>query len=134
MAQQVAGLALEHLADAGEGGESDRFGVAVLEDGQVDVGYADSGSELCEGHASLIEKAGEVHLDGMVLVTAGGHQTTPWRSSRMAVPARVMRAKVRSPSAVSSARYGGVHMPSQDPADRSLLSASVAMSAALALA
>lgn len=133
MAKQVAGLKLERFADASEGGESDRFGAAVLEDGQVDIGYAGSDGELCGGYASFVEKAVEVHLDGVVFVIAGGHQTTLWRSSHMAVPARVMRAKVRSPNAVSSVRYGGSHMPSQDLAEKSLLSASVAMSAAFAL-
>jgi two-component system, OmpR family, sensor kinase len=42
MAEQVAGLAAERLADPGQGAEPDRPGVAVLQDGQVDHADADA--------------------------------------------------------------------------------------------
>src|ERR1039457_2495033 len=41
MAEQVAGLAVERLAEPCQGGEPDRPGVAVLQDGQVDHADAD---------------------------------------------------------------------------------------------
>jgi hypothetical protein len=51
--QQVARLALKHLAQPRERGEADRARVVVLEDGQVGVRQADAAGELSQGHLAL---------------------------------------------------------------------------------
>src|SRR5262249_41344985 len=56
IAEQVSGLAAEHLAEAGQGGEADRPGPAVLQDGQVDDGDPDSSSQLGQCHAAASEQ------------------------------------------------------------------------------
>lgn len=100
--KQVAWLTVEDLADAGQRREADRAGPAVLQDGQVHIGHADPGGELRKRHAAFAEHAVEMDLDPMAVVVVRHHHTVPSRSSRMATPARMMRANVRMPSAVKT--------------------------------
>src|SRR5262245_44774913 len=74
VAQQVAWLAAEYLAEAGQGGEADRPRPPVFQDGQVDDGDPDSLGQLGQCHAALGEQV--VQADGdrrpRAGVTAGG--------------------------------------------------------------
>src|SRR6202050_2841815 len=83
MAEQVAGLAVECLAEPGQGAEPDRPGVAVLRDGQVAHAHADPLGELGQGHAPSGEKLVEVDDDGVAIGDRGRHYTVPSRSARM---------------------------------------------------
>jgi hypothetical protein len=97
MAEQVAGLAAERLAEPGQGAEPDRPGVAVLQDGQVDHADADPVGELGQGHAPVGEELVEVDGDGVVIGDRGRHYTVPSRSARIAALTRMMRAKMIRP-------------------------------------
>jgi hypothetical protein len=66
-AEELAGVALEGVADGGEGAEADGSGVTVLEDGEVGDGDANLGGELDEGDASGGEELVEVHFDAVVV-------------------------------------------------------------------
>ena len=65
-AEELAGVALESVADGGEGAEADGAGVTVLEDGEVGDGDANLGGELDQGDASGGEELVEVHFDAVV--------------------------------------------------------------------
>jgi 2-methylisocitrate lyase-like PEP mutase family enzyme len=97
VAEQVAGLAVERLAEPCQGAEPDRPGMTVLQDGQVDHADADPFGELGQGHAPVGEELVEVDDDGVVVWGCGRHYTVPSRSARMAAPARMMRAKMTRP-------------------------------------
>src|SRR5580658_2630458 len=97
MAEQVAGLAAERLAEPGQGAEPDRPGVAVLQDGQVDHADADPLGQLGQGHTPVGEELVEVDGDGVVIRDGGRHYTVPSRSARMPAPTRMMRAKMIRP-------------------------------------
>src|SRR4029079_7169593 len=71
-AQQVAGLALERLAERRERREADRLGASVLEDGQVGGRDPDAARELAHGHLP----PGPHHVD----VDGDAHHIT-WSSS-----------------------------------------------------
>jgi hypothetical protein len=66
VAEQVAGLAVEDLAEGGHGGEADGAGAAVLEDREVDDGDAHLVGEFCEGHAALFQQPVQVDSDAVV--------------------------------------------------------------------
>ena len=83
-AEELAGLALEGVADGGEGAEADGAGVSVLEDGEVGDGDADLGGQLDEGDASGGEELVEVHFDAVV--DRLGHQMTVSSSALIATP------------------------------------------------
>jgi hypothetical protein len=70
VAEQVAGLAAEGLAEGGQGGETDGAGAAVLEDRQVDHGDPDLVGEFGEGHVALFQQP--VEMDGDVVVARLG--------------------------------------------------------------
>jgi hypothetical protein len=53
---EVAGLAVEYLAEGGEGGEADGAGATVLEHREVGDGDPDPVGELGEGRAALIQQ------------------------------------------------------------------------------
>src|SRR5450755_4120979 len=101
MAEQVAGLAVERLAEPGQGAEPDRPGVAVLQDGQVDHADADPLGELGQGHAPVGEELVEVDGDGVAIAIRGRgrHYTVPSRSARRPAPIRMTRATMTRPSA-----------------------------------
>ena len=65
-AEELAGLAVEGVADGGEGAEAYGAGVTVLEDGEVGDGDANLGGELDQGDASVREELVEVDLDAVV--------------------------------------------------------------------
>src|SRR6516225_11832704 len=67
VAEQVAGLAVECLAEPGQGAEPDRPGMAVLQDGQVDHADADPFGQLGQGHAPVGEELVEVDDDGVAI-------------------------------------------------------------------
>src|ERR1700731_5079715 len=94
VAERVAGLAVERLAEPGQGAEPDRPGVTVLQDGQID--HADAGplGQFGQGHAPVGEKLVEVDGDGVVIGDGGGHYTVPSRSARMPALTRMKRAKM----------------------------------------
>ena len=77
--QQVARLALEHLAQRLERGEADRLGPPVLQHGEVGRGDADALGERADGHLA----PGEHHVD----VDDDRHQITSsssaWRCVRL---------------------------------------------------
>jgi hypothetical protein len=73
MAEQVAGLAAEDLAEPGQGAEPDRPGMAVFEDGQVDHADTDQLGKLGQRHAPLGEKLVEVDDDGVAITGRGWH-------------------------------------------------------------
>src|ERR1035438_4799947 len=102
MAEQVAGLAVERLAEPCQGAEPDRPGVAVLQDGQVD--HADAGplGEPGQGHAPLGEQLVEVDGNGVVIRDRRRHYTVPSRSARMPAPVRMTRAKVIRPRPIQA--------------------------------
>jgi hypothetical protein len=56
VAEEVAGLAAEDLAEGGQGGEADGAGAAVFEDREVDDGDPDPVGEFGEGHVALLEQ------------------------------------------------------------------------------
>src|ERR1700684_3648957 len=97
MAEQVAGLAVERLAEPGQGAEPDRPGVAVLQDGQVDHADADPFGELGQGHVPVGEELVKVGDDGVAVGVCGRHYTVPSRSARMPALTRMMRAKLIRP-------------------------------------
>ena len=72
VAEKVAGLTVEGVAECGEGGEADCSGSAVLEDRQVDHGDSDAVGQFGEGQAALLEQPVQVHGDAVVSVL-GGH-------------------------------------------------------------
>jgi hypothetical protein len=65
-AEELAGVAVEGVADGGEGAEADGASVTVLEDGEVGDGDANLGGELDQGDAAGFEELVEVHLDAVV--------------------------------------------------------------------
>lgn len=65
-AEELAGVALEGVADGGEGAEADGAGVTVLEDGKVGDGDADLVGELDQRDASVCEELVEVNFDAVV--------------------------------------------------------------------
>ena len=73
VAEQVAGLAAEGVAQRGEGGEADRAGAAVLEDRQVDHRDSDAVGQFGEGHAAMGQQPVQVDGDAVVSVL-GGHR------------------------------------------------------------
>src|SRR5579862_6689207 len=97
MAEQVAGLAVECLAEPGQRAEPDRPGVAVLQDGQVDHADADPLGKLGQGHAPVGKELVEVDGDGVSVRSRGRHYTVPSRSARMPALVRMMRAKMTRP-------------------------------------
>src|ERR1035438_2693839 len=97
MAEQVAGLAVEGLAEPGQGGEPDRPGVAVFQDGQVDYADADPLGELGQGHVQVGQQLVEVDGDGVAIGDRGRHYTVPSRSARMPALIRMTRAKMIRP-------------------------------------
>ena len=64
VAEQVTGLAVERLAEPGQGAEPDRPGVAVLQDGQVHHADPDPLGEFGQGQAPVGEQLAEVDGDG----------------------------------------------------------------------
>jgi len=64
--EELAGVALEGVADGGEGAEADGAGVTVLEDGKVGDGDADLVGELDQRDASVCEELVEVNFDAVV--------------------------------------------------------------------
>ena len=65
-AEELAGVAIEGLADRGQGAEADGTGVTVLEDGEVGDGDAHVVGELDQGDASVCEELVEVNVDAVV--------------------------------------------------------------------
>src|SRR5215472_11663064 len=118
VAEQVAGLAVEYLAEAGQGGEADRPRPAVLQDREVDDGDPDSLGQLGQRHAAAGEQVVQADRDrrscavragaGGIAVWAAfgagapGHHTVPLSSSSIAAPRRTMRAKVSSAAPASA--------------------------------
>ncbi|GAB3676551.1 hypothetical protein GCM10027589_46710 [Actinocorallia lasiicapitis] len=76
-------MAVEGLAEGGEGGEADGLRAAVLQDGEVGLGDADAVGQLGEGEAPGGEEMVEVEDDAVFFRR---HQTTAARSSRRAQP------------------------------------------------
>ena len=70
-AEELAGLAVEGVADGGEGAEADGAGVSVLEDREVGDGDANPSGELDKGDASGCEELVEVHFDAVVVDGVG---------------------------------------------------------------
>src|SRR3546814_3352372 len=75
---QVAGLAGERAAERVEGRETDRLGLAGLQDREIGKGDADRVRQFGERHAAVAQQAVEPDNDR--------HQTVPSRSSRIAAP------------------------------------------------
>ena len=65
-AEELAGVALEGVADGRECAEADGAGVTVLEDGEVGDGDANLGGELDQRDAPVGEKLVEVNFDAVV--------------------------------------------------------------------
>src|SRR5580700_2192794 len=97
VAEQVTGLAVQRLAEPGQGAEPDRPGVTVFQDRQVDHADADPFGELRQGHVPVGEELVEVGDDGMTVGVRGRHYTVPSRSARMPALTRMMRAKMIKP-------------------------------------
>ena len=99
--EDVAGLAVEHLADGFKRGEADGFGLAGFKDGEVGQGDVDLLRELSERHGAAVEDF--VEGDG------DGHSyTVPSRSSRIAAPAAKTRLSTKT-----------IRMAIQPPMERS---------------
>src|ERR1700693_6251958 len=111
MAEEVAGLAVERLAEPGQGAEPDGPGVAVLQDGQVDHADADPLRKLGQGHAPVGEELVEVDDDGVVIGSRGRHYTVPSRSARMPALTRMTRAKMIRPRPNHSTGHDGAQDP-----------------------
>ena len=98
--EQVAGLAVERLADRGERGEPDRLGALVLEHAQVDDRDPDRLGEGGQRHAARLEQVVEPADDPVRLVDR--HQTRPSVSRRSSVPIRNASAMTRTTRATRS--------------------------------
>ena len=77
VAEQVAGLAAEYLAEAGQGAEADGARAAVFQNRQVDDRDPDSFGQLGQCHAAVGEQVVQAHRDrrpgaGRVGVAGGG--------------------------------------------------------------
>src|ERR1700684_2625842 len=109
MAEQVAGLAVECLAEPGQGAEPDRPGVAVLQDGQVDHADVDPLGELGQGHAPSGEDFVEVDDDGVAIRDCRRHYTVPSRSARMSAAIRMTQAKMIRPRPIQATGHDTAH-------------------------
>src|SRR5690242_9173341 len=76
--EQVAGLAIEHVADRLERRETDRARLARLQDRQIGNADIDAGGEFGQRHPPIVEQFVEPDLDRHQIVIAG--------SSRIAAP------------------------------------------------
>ena len=86
---EVAGLAVEHVADRLQGFEPNPLGLARLEDREVGQGDADLAREVGERHAPSVQHVVDLDEDG--------HQIIARRSSRWRAPCSntLARTKVR---------------------------------------
>jgi hypothetical protein len=66
VAEQIARLAVEHLAQLGQRAEPDRPGVAILQDRQINDRYPGPLRQFGQGHAARLQSPVKMNLDVMV--------------------------------------------------------------------